>query len=410
MSKRQKTGSVRLDETGTGATSTERSDAAVMKEIRILSEAVEQSPSQTIITDATGRIEYVNRRFTELTGYEPEEVFGKNPRMFKSGEMPSEGYRRMWKSISSGQQWRGEFHNKRKDGQLWWEAASISPIRNEEGVVTHFVKVAEDITEQKRLEADLRRANEEIKDFAYIVSHDLRAPMINLRGFARELRDGLELLDGAFKPMISGLESERRDTITETLSELMPEALQFIDHSVTRMNRLVTSLLALSRVGHSELDLESIDMNELVEVTLQTLSFQVEQNHASVTVEELPVILGDRTAMEQIMANLLANAIQYRDPKRPLEIAVGGHSKTANDIFHVRDNGQGIASRDESRVFSPFRRGGKQDTPGEGMGLTFVQALVRRHGGRIWFESEPGVGTTFFLSFPKKKSREDTRA
>ena len=180
------------DETGSDALSVMQLNVLATGKKRILSEAVEQSPSLTIITDANGQIEYVNPKFTEVTGYDSKEVLGKNPRMFKSGEMSPEGYSQMWETISSGQQWRGEFHNKRKDGQLWWEAASISPIRNEDGVVTHFVKVAEDITAQKEMEAELRRANDEIRDFAYIVSHDLRAPMINLRGFSAELRDGLK--------------------------------------------------------------------------------------------------------------------------------------------------------------------------------------------------------------------------
>ena len=210
--------------------------------------------------------------------------------------------------------------------------------------------------------------------------------------------------------MISDLEADEKATISETLCDLMPEALQFIDHSVTRMNRLITSLLALSRAGHRELDLERIEMNELVEVTLQTLSFQVEENQTSVTVEDLPVIVGDRTAMEQIMSNLLGNALQYRDPTRPLEISIGSRTNKVEDIIHVRDNGRGITDRDEAKVFSPFRRGGKQDTPGEGMGLTFVQALVRRHGGRIWFETECDVGTTFSLSIPKNEIKQGDHA
>ena len=141
---------------GTGIDITERKQAG--EQLRRLSRAVEQSPSAIVITDTAGNIEYVNPKFTHVTGYAFEEVVGKNPSLLKSGEMPPEGYENLWKTITSGGEWRGEFHNKKKNGELYWESASISPITDAHGVITHFLAVKEDITERKGMEESLKQS------------------------------------------------------------------------------------------------------------------------------------------------------------------------------------------------------------------------------------------------------------
>jgi signal transduction histidine kinase len=243
--------------------------------------------------------------------------------------------------------------------------------------------------------AELEQANEEVKQFAYIVSHDLRAPLTNLKGFSEELCYALEVIGSAMDTALPHLDEKQRQAVTTALQEDVPDALGFIDSSVTRMDHFINALLKLSRLGRRELWLEPIDMGALVQATLQTLAHQIEERQVSVTVGPLPEVVADRTSMEQIMGNLLTNAVMYLDPDRPGEIEVAAERDHDETTFHVRDNGRGIAEEDMPKVFAPFRRAGKQDVPGEGMGLAYVQTLVRRHGGRIWFESEPGVGTTF---------------
>jgi signal transduction histidine kinase len=189
--------------------------------------------------------------------------------------------------------------------------------------------------------------------------------------------------------------------VTTALQEDAPEALGFIDSSVTRMDRFINALLKLSRLGRRELDLEPLDMDALVQATLQTLAHQIEEREVSVTVGSLSEVIADRTSMEQIMGNLLNNAVIYLDPDCPGEIEITAESSPNETTFHVHDNGRGIAEGDMDKVFTPFRRAGRQDVPGEGMGLPYVQALVRRHGGRIWVESEPGKGSTFHFTIPR---------
>ena len=161
------------------------------------------------------------------------------------------------------------------------------------------------------------------------------------------------------------------------------------------MDHYINALLKLSRLGRRELVLEQVDMEALTRATLETLAYQIEQRQIRVTVGPLPLVMADRTAMEQIMSNLLNNAVIYLEPGRAGEIEISGEHNTEETLLRVRDNGRGIAPEDMDKVFAPFRRAGKQDVPGEGMGLAYVQTLVRRHGGRIWCESELGVGTTF---------------
>jgi len=161
------------------------------------------------------------------------------------------------------------------------------------------------------------------------------------------------------------------------------------------MDHLIRAILHLSRLGRRELHWERLDTLSLVQETVQTLTHQIAQRQAQVTVDPLPTVMADRTAMEQIMGNLLANAVAYLEPGRPGEIVVTGERHADVTVFTVRDNGRGIATDDIAKVFEPFRRVGRQDVPGEGMGLAYVRMLVRRHGGEIRCHSTLGVGTTF---------------
>ncbi len=262
----------------------------------------------------------------------------------------------------------------------------------------------------QRYASELERRNEEIKQFAYIVSHDLRAPLITIRGFADEFRSTLEVFYPAMDAISAHLNEEQRQAIITALQEDIPEALEFIDSSVTRMDNLINALLRLSRLGHRELKLELIDMNVLVETSLKTLAHRIDQHQVKVTVDSLPEVIADRVSMEQITGNLLTNAVTYLDPERPGKVEITGGREQDETIFHIRDNGRGIAEEDMGKIFAPFRRAGKSEVPGEGMGLAYVQALVQRHGGRIWCESELGTGTSFFFTISNKLSEEGNHA
>jgi PAS domain S-box-containing protein len=183
-------------------------------ELRKLSRAVEQSPSIITIADSEGNIEYVNPKFTQVTGYAFEEVIGKNPRILKSGETPPEEYKRLWEAITSGREWRGEFHNKKKNGELYWASASISPIRDREGLITHFLGVEEDITERKRAEEEIRSLNVELERR---VAEQERS-LLELSTPVVTLWDEIVLL-----PLIGVVDTERAQQLIEALLNAIVE-------------------------------------------------------------------------------------------------------------------------------------------------------------------------------------------
>ncbi|MCB9102273.1 MAG: GAF domain-containing protein [Anaerolineales bacterium] len=259
---------------------------------------------------------------------------------------------------------------------------------------------ANDKLEQRVKErtADLQAANEELRNFAYIISHDLRAPLVNIKGFAGELDYSVDILRAALNPILPQLDDTHRDDLMTAIGQDIPEALDFINSSVSRMNSLINAILKLSRLGRRELLFEAIDMTVLVQDTLASLAHQVEQTRTVVMVDPLPEVVADRTSMEQILGNLLANALNYLIPSRPGQITISGQASPEAITFRISDNGRGIAQDDLSKIFDIFRRAGQQDVPGEGMGLAYVRTLVRRHGGQIHCESELEVGSTFIFT------------
>jgi PAS domain S-box-containing protein len=295
------------------------------------------------------------------------------------------------------------FPVQRKDGSIFYADITAHPL-NLWGKAC-LVGVFRDVTERKQAEeklkhyaADLKRANEEVREFAYIVSHDLRTPLVNIKGFAAELRSTLKTVDSALNGALPHLDQKEKQEVTDAFRRDIPEALNFIDSSATHMDGFINSLLKLSRMGRREMTFEPINLAEIVETTLKGLAHQIKEHRAKITAGPLPEVIGDRTAIEQIVENILSDAVKYLDPDRPGEIEITGERNEEKTILVIRDNGRGIAKEDMPRVFMPFRRFGRQDTKGEGMGLAFAHTLARRHGGNIRCESESGAGTTFTVT------------
>ena len=247
----------------------------------------------------------------------------------------------------------------------------------------------------KRYALDLEQANEEVKQFAYIISHDLKAPLVNIKGFSSELGYAVEAVNSIMNAVMPHLDETQKASLDMALKEDIPEALEFIESSAGSMDKLISSILNLSRLGRRELKPEKVDIGSIVESILEDMAFQIEERNAKIIMGSLPVFVADKGAMAHVMGNLLTNALKYVEPGRPLEIEISAEATENETIIHVRDNGRGIAESDMDKVFAPFRRAGDQNVPGDGMGLSYVQALVRRHGGRIWCQSEPGTGTVF---------------
>jgi signal transduction histidine kinase len=258
--------------------------------------------------------------------------------------------------------------------------------------------------------ADLREANDEIQRFAYIVSHDLRSPLVNIMGFTSELE---QLRDDIFKriaalrpasspaaPVAAGETEPVIEEEDKQLAQDFSEALEFIKSSIAKMDRLISAILNLTREGRREFEPVPIDTRELIEAIVTTVAHQAAEAEARIRIDPLPQIVSDRLALEQIFSNLIDNALKYLKPGVPGDISVRGRTKLGFAIFEVADNGRGIDPRDHQRIFDLFRRAGAQDRPGQGIGLAHVRTLVRRLGGTMSVSSELHFGSTFTITLP----------
>jgi signal transduction histidine kinase len=265
--------------------------------------------------------------------------------------------------------------------------------------------------ELERANAELARKNEEVEAFAYIVSHDLRAPLINLQGFANEL--GLSCQELSEKFAALSLPPAAAEELTPIIEQNIPAALRYIRASASKFQRLIDALLSLSRTGRQEYRELEVDMAELLSATVDSLQQSIRTRSAELKVAcPLPPVVGDATALGQVFSNLISNSLNYLSQERPGLIEVGGRAENDNVHYWVKDNGVGIPSAARRRLFQVFQRFHPHLSPGEGMGLAIVKRVIERHHGQVWAESEEGVGTTFHISLPATPagSRTDARA
>jgi len=357
--------------------------------MHMLSRAVEQCPASIVITDLEGKIQYVNLKFVQVTGYTAVEAIGQNPRILNSGLNPPGTFEAMWRDLSAGRQWDGELINRRKDGELYWENASIQPIQNVEGHVTNYLAIKSDITAQKRNEArlaalveELRHSNDELEQFAYVASHDLRQPLRMISAY-------LGLLEKRLAPVLDG----------ET-----HQFLGFALDGAKRLDRMIVDLLQYSRIGRVTSQMEPVDLGDALRDSLRHLEVAVAESGAEVRVEgRLPVCFGDRLELMRLFQNLIGNAITYARPGLPPRIEVSSRDVGDEWVVVVQDNGIGIAEADLTRVFGIFQRLVTRDkVDGTGIGLAVCRKIAEHHGGRIWAESEPDVGSRFLVALPKR--------
>lgn len=359
-------------------------------DLRKLSRAVEQSPSSVMITDRQGFIEYVNPNFLHTLGYTYEEVIGKKPNILKSGVHPPHFYKKLWETILSGKEWRGEFCNRKKNGELIWELQSISPIREAEGKITHFLSVKIDDTERKRAEmqlklyaSELERSNDSLKDFAAIASHDLQEPLRKVVSFG----------DRLFKEFGESLDERGRDYL-----ERMQGAAQ-------RMKSFIYDLLEYSKVASKPRALKQVNLKLVIDEVLVDLEASIKQTQGRVIFSDMPTLEADPLLMRQLFQNLIGNALKFHKPDIPPVVKI--YCRYTNKGFWeicVEDNGIGFDMKYHDRIFKPFQRlHGRTRYEGSGMGLAICQKIVAVHSGIFSAKSEPQVGSKFIVRLPEKQ-------
>ncbi len=348
-------------------------------QLRKLSLAIEQSPVSVVMTDRKGTIEFANAQFGVVSGYPPAEAIGRNPRILKSGRTPVETYQDLWRTITSGKLWRGELLNRRKSGELYWEAVVISPLMDRDGAITHFIGIKEDITELKRVALELERSNAELEQFCYAISHDLQQPL-------RMVTSYVQLLDAQYGKALDGM------------------AKSYIGFAVDggrRMQRMIRDLLEYSRVKTKGEEPVPCDSGVALRDALANLTVAIRDAGAEVTAPDMPVVIADMGQLERLFQNLIGNAVKYHAPERPPRVVISTERLGSDWVFAIRDNGIGIDRASFDRVFELFQRLHTRDAyDGTGVGLALCRRIVEHHGGRIWLESEPDQGSTFFFTLP----------
>ena len=249
----------------------------------------------------------------------------------------------------------------------------------------------------------MQAKTEELEQIVYVTSHDLRSPLVNIQGFTSETRRSLDEIRSVLER--EDLPPAARDALTAIIQREMPEALGHIVASANRMDSLLSGLLRLSRVDGAPLEVEELDMAWLVSGVVPAFALRIREAGALVEVGELPPCRGDRSQVDQVFTNLIGNALQYLDPARNGIIKVSGTRNDGQVTYSVTDNGVGIAPEYHEKVFDLFHRLDPGAGSGEGLGLAIVRRIVKRHGGEVWVESEPGKGSTFFVSLPAPRIR-----
>ena len=359
-------------------------------QIQKLTKSIEQSPSTIVITDVNGNIEYVNPKFSDITGYTADEVIGKNPRILSSGQMPAESYKQMWETITSGDVWRGEFLNRKKNGELYWEWATMTSIKNENGLITNYIAIKEDISIRKQMEADLIIAKNKAEEsdrlksaFLANMSHEIRTPLNSIIGFS-EL-----LVDPDFE------ESERGE---------------FLQHIIDNGNNLliiISDILDISKMesGLITIRQSQIKVNKFISGIKEQVSIKLKNKNLEFRVE-MPdfdkeiSILADVDRLRQVFNNLISNSLKFTTEGY---IQISYQIKGEMVEFCVKDTGIGIPEEFHEKIFDRFRQvesSNSRKYGGNGLGLAITRNLIELMGGKIWLESEPGKGSMFYFTIP----------
>lgn len=366
------------------------------KQLKLLARAIDQNPVTIMITNTDGDINYVNPKFTEVTGYSSEEVLGKNPRVLQSGEHNQEFYKDLWDTILSGNDWHGEFHDKKKNGEDYWESAVISPVFDENGEISSFVAVKEDITEKKKIIQDLIVAKEKAQEsdrlksaFLATMSHELRTPLNAVIGFSSLIDEEMPVDQiTSFAQMIHSSGINLLEIVEGILDLTLLESGEMKPHAERFMlapfmeNMMKLAQDEQKKAGKPQLEIECVNLNSDEQIQLYS----------------------DPQKITKIFSHLFRNAFKFT-PSGKVEFGylIGTNGETDQIRFFVKDTGIGIPENQKSVIFERFRQADDSRTRrfgGTGIGLTIAKRKTELLGGQIWVDSEPGKGSTFYFTIP----------
>jgi PAS domain S-box-containing protein len=261
-----------------------------------------------------------------------------------------------------------------------------------------FAIIAADITELMHYNDVLIEKNKELENYVYVTSHDLRSPLVNIQGFSTRLKKHTDKIG----EVISTLEIDQktREELNDLTEQKIPHTLEYIFNSVGKMERMLNSLLQISRTGRIAMNIQQIKMYGLMSKVIHAVEYQLQEINARVDIEDLPDCYGDEAMLNQLFSNIITNAVKYRDNQRQLKISISGVSRYKKVLYRIMDNGIGIPKEHLEKIWYVFYRVDNRHVPGDGIGLSVVKRIVEKHHGKIWVESTERYGTTFFIELP----------
>ncbi|TAH42322.1 MAG: PAS domain-containing sensor histidine kinase [Bacteroidetes bacterium] len=359
-----------------------------LKEISDYKYALDES-SIVAITDQKGIIKYVNNNFCKISKYSSSELIGQDHRIINSAYHPKDFIRNLWITIANGKIWRGELKNKAKDGTYYWVDTTIIPFLNELGKPYQYIAIRADITMRKEaeeenlrlkfeLEERVKQRTEELEAFSYSISHDLRAPLRAINGYAKMLEEDYnDLFD---------IEGKR--------------LLNVVQENAKRMGVLIDDLLAFARLGRKKLAKSNIKMTELTEAAWIEVTKSTTTKY-TIKIDQLHSIVADRSLINQVMINLISNAVKYSSKTKGPKIEIKSEKESGSIVYSVSDNGAGFENEYGNKLFGVFQRLHSPDEfEGTGVGLALVKRIIDKHGGKVWAKGELNKGAKFYFSLP----------
>lgn len=372
----------------------QRALSALMKNLPGMAYRCQNDPEWTM--------EYVSEGCLALTGYRPEDLIGNRTLSYREVIVPEhrqQVYENVQRAIAAGEPFQLIYRIRTAQGQEKWVWEQGSAVRDVQGRVVALEGFITDITERRQAEeilrksqeelekqiekrtAELQRSNRDLMQFAYSVSHDLQEPL-------RMMAVYLQALEGKLQ--------DRLEPTERSLLELSLDACR-------RLQRMINDLLAYSRVGTHGFYFEQVDTRRIVNEAIENLGAAIEESQAEITCDELPEVTADATLLLELFQNLIGNAVKFHAEARPPKVHISCQETEQEWIFSIRDNGIGIEPEAQERIFVIFERLHPEEKyPGTGIGLAICKRIVERHGGRIWCESTPGQGSTFYVALPKR--------
>ena len=363
---------------------------------------LENSPDTIMTVNRNGKILYINH---QGPGFTSQVVKGDNSIELLPQTHQDRYVKALLRAFDDGVS--DEFEHE--DQNLKSFIVRVVPVRDNGDVASALI-ISQDITERKRSEeererltAEIYEKNKDLEQILHVTSHDLRSPLVNVQGFSREIGYSIKELDQILHEI--DIPKEALVKLKPIFEEDIPETIEYINSSITKIDSLLSGLLRLSRLGRAALNFEDLDINSMLYDIEKSFEFRIKVSEIKVKINELPPCVGDAVQINQVFSNLIDNALKYRDPKKEGFIKITGKRKNGQVVYCVEDNGIGIKKKHQKDVFVIFNRLNPKDTEGEGLGLSLVSKILSRNNGKIWVESEEGLGSKFFVSLPSIDSK-----